>query len=115
MIDSRQWYIVVRRNAVSLTGLMMPDICERIIDPNTISCQCDDFRGQPCTIEFDGQMFWRVAYSRNVAPDGFKRIAYVLGAVHKDQVPWYDGSSGSHHVCRIMTDMCRELQGVYTD
>jgi hypothetical protein len=115
VINSHQWYIVVRRNAVSLTGFSMADICERVMDPNTISYQCDDFRGQICTIEFDGQYLWRVAYSANVAPDGFKNIAYVLGGVHRDLVPWFDGTNGVHHVCRVMTDMCRELQGVYTD
>lgn len=79
-VSFSHWYLVVRYKAVAQSGLTSDQIPSRIYSKRTISHDTEPFMGQDCTLEDDGEIVWQVARSVNIAPDGFKKVAYVVAA-----------------------------------
>lgn len=82
MINANNYYLVVRHEAVNASGVTESEIRKRLCSGQTETELAKDWHpGQPTTIEDDGRVRWTVTRSRQIAPDGKKRCAYVVAAV----------------------------------
>jgi hypothetical protein len=79
MVDPDRYYIVVRWDATLATRIPERQVRSRICQGTTTVKKLDDYRpGQLTTVEDDGRFQWIVTRSPEIAPDGEKRIAYVV-------------------------------------
>ncbi len=86
MIDPNGYYIVVCRRAIEATGVDREEIQRRICSGKIDVIKTEDYiRFQPTYLVNDGRCHWKVTLSDKVAPDGFKRLAYVVeGERHRE-------------------------------
>lgn len=88
MLDFKEFYTVVTQRAARSTGVHFTDIPGRIYSSYTV--RVDEFSppgsGKVYVLEFDGECFWRVALTSEIAHDGRKCVAFVIGGVRYDQI-----------------------------
>ena len=113
MIDTSKWFVIVRKNATRSVDIGVREVTSRILKHTTMSLGCPPLGSQPCTIEYDGEIFWRVTYSERIAPDGEKRIAYVLGGIPRVDVPWFDGKTDCGKLCKAIFDRSEAVGALY--
>jgi hypothetical protein len=107
VIEFKAYYTVVRKHVPFVTGVPREEIPRRIYrqDTTTKSEFVSHRTGVKTVLEFDGEIFWRVGLSDRIAPDGVKRIAYVVGGIRKDQV-WFPRRS--HDPLKIVNSLLNQ-------
>ena len=90
MIDFKDFYTVVRKHVSYVTGVSCEEIPRRIYKPDTVTVHAyaSPKTGAKTLLEFDGEIYWRVSLSDRIAPDGYKRIAYVVGGIRRCDI-WF--------------------------
>jgi hypothetical protein len=90
MIEFKDYYTVVRKHVPFVTGVPREEIPRRIYKPATFTAHAyvSHKAGTETLLEFDGEIFWRVGLSNRIAPDGHKRIAYVVGGIRQSEI-WF--------------------------
>lgn len=90
VIDFKEYYTVVRKHVPFVTGVAREDIPRRIYSLHTVTAHSyvPPWPGAKIVVEFDGNIYWRVCLSDDLAPDGIKRIAYVVGGIRQSDV-WF--------------------------
>lgn len=80
-------YAVVTKQATRFTGVGERSVLNRVIACHEDQEQCDDWNGQPTTIIDDGRVEWTVTISDRMAPDGVKRMAFIIDGNRYDADP----------------------------
>jgi hypothetical protein len=77
------------------------EIAKRIYTPETktFSEYLHEAENTHQRLEYDGEFFWRVSLSRMPAPDGLKRIAFVVGGIRKSAISF---PRGPHNAAKIV-------------
>jgi hypothetical protein len=96
MIDPDKFFLVVKHQAVLGSGLSEREIRHRLCSRVTLSHRADDWLpGQRTTIETDGEYAITVTRTGKNAPDGSKKVAFVVDAkrIAAEQAPMPAGTS----------------------
>lgn len=89
MIQFREFFVIVRKHVPMVSRCDLRDIPQRVMAraTKTVDVHIAPQSGRVSVLEFCGECYWRVALSQKLAPDGFKRLAYVVGAVRVNDLP----------------------------
>lgn len=111
MIEFRNFYVIVRKHVPMVSRCDLRDIPHRVTarTTKTLDVHIAPQSGRVSVLEFCGECFWRVSLSHKTAPDGFKRLAYVVGAVRVNDLP---AGTGPHEVVAVVNAMLnRQYRG----
>jgi len=80
MIDPDKFYLIVHQRATIGSGLTESEIRMRLCRRATLSHRAPDYMpGQKTTVETDGEYAMTVTRTGRNAPDGRKKVAFVVG------------------------------------
>jgi hypothetical protein len=102
MVSPDNYYLVCKVAVAASSQIDHVEIKNRIFKKTTVSIPVSDYMpGQPTTLEDDGYVKWTVTRTNKVSPDGWKKMAYVVGwARYKDE------STLSRKVSRLRAVRC---------
>jgi hypothetical protein len=80
IFDPDEWYVIATHEAVQAGRVQKPELLSRVCSNKTRQREADNWREQKAVFVDDGSVEWLVTFSNKLAPDGIKRIAFVVGA-----------------------------------
>lgn len=91
--DPERWYLVVTKRAVRLSQVAKDNVLKRICGSYRGQTNSLRWHSQPAVIVDDGRVEWMVTLSEKMAPDGKKRMAFVVDATRYKEEGFFADSS----------------------